>query len=66
MLGWGAGTEGVTASNNSTHLLIPEIISTSGGESSSGSSATVQFRTSYYKNVTLWNFKEANLVFYAK
>lgn len=63
---WGAGTEGQTASNNSTHLLIPEIISTSGGESSSGSSATVQFRTSYYKNVTLWNFKEANLVFYAK
>lgn len=62
---WGDGTDGTTA-NNSTHLLIPEIISTSGGESSSGSSATVQFRTSYQDSATLWNFKEANLVFYAK
>ena len=62
---WGAGTDG-TADNNSTHILIPEMLSTSGGESSSGSSATVQFRTSYFNNATLWNFKEAYLAFYAK
>jgi len=58
---------GLDANPGITNIgLFTEVISTSGGESNSGSTATIQFRTKYVHNGVLYNFKEANLVLYAK
>ena len=63
---WGTGTDG-TANSNETFLnLNLEIVSTSGGDATSGSSATIQFKTRNFEYFTLQNFREARLVFYAK
>jgi len=63
---WGVGADG-TANSNETYLALNlEIVSTSGGESTSGSSATIQFKTRNFENYVLQNFREARLVFYAK
>jgi hypothetical protein len=63
---WGTNVSGQNDYNEQYQNLNLEIISTSGGESSSGSSATIQFKTRIFNDHTETNFREARLVFYAK